>query len=174
MATPGNNKKIESARRKLLKAVMVGGGAITASKLMPEQWTRPVVASVMLPAHALTTNDTRLNCVSGPFGFPISQTLTVLGATLTNSEFNGTNSGGTFTITAAADNGGTPCVGSRVITYIGVPVGPFNGTLNLYCNGSLAGYCSATGNATAAGSFVTLTGSAYCTACTYLIGTTGP
>ena len=42
-------------RRKLLKSVVAGGGAATVAKMMPEQWARPVVDSVMLPSHARTS-----------------------------------------------------------------------------------------------------------------------
>ena len=38
--------------RRLLKAVGAGGGAVIAGKQLPESWTRPVLDSVMLPAHA--------------------------------------------------------------------------------------------------------------------------
>ena len=46
-----DNKSSES-RRKLLKSIATGGGAIVAGKSLPESWSRPVVDSVMLPAHA--------------------------------------------------------------------------------------------------------------------------
>lgn len=42
-------------RRKLLKSIAAGSGAIVAGKSMPETWSRPVVNSIMLPAHAQTT-----------------------------------------------------------------------------------------------------------------------
>jgi len=45
------NKTAEN-RRKLLKTVAAGGGAIIAGRTLPEKWGRPVVDSVMLPAHA--------------------------------------------------------------------------------------------------------------------------
>lgn len=45
----------DKARRKLLKTIMSGGGAIVAAKSLPENWTKPVVDSVMLPAHAQTS-----------------------------------------------------------------------------------------------------------------------
>ena len=38
--------------RKLLKSIALGGGAIAVGKTLPQSWTRPVVESVMLPAHA--------------------------------------------------------------------------------------------------------------------------
>ena len=46
-----DNKSSES-RRKLLKSIAVGSGAIVAGKSLPDSWRRPVVDSVMLPAHA--------------------------------------------------------------------------------------------------------------------------
>jgi hypothetical protein len=48
------NKTVEN-RRKLLKSVAAGGGAIIAGKTLPKEWSRPVVDSVMLPAHAITS-----------------------------------------------------------------------------------------------------------------------
>jgi hypothetical protein len=49
------DKKSNESRRKLLKSIAAGGGAIIAGKSLPENWSRPVVDSVMLPAHALTS-----------------------------------------------------------------------------------------------------------------------
>lgn len=42
-------------RRKLLKSIAAGGGAIVVGKSLPESWSKPVVDSVMLPAHAQTS-----------------------------------------------------------------------------------------------------------------------
>jgi len=47
--------KTSSSRRKLLKSVVAGGGAVTVAKMLPDQWARPVVDSVMLPSHAQTS-----------------------------------------------------------------------------------------------------------------------
>lgn len=47
--------KKTAGRRKLLKSVIAGGGTVTVAKMMPEQWARPVVDSVMLPSHATTS-----------------------------------------------------------------------------------------------------------------------
>ncbi len=45
-----------TARRKVLKKLLVGGGAaVAASQTLPTKWTKPVVDSVILPAHAQTT-----------------------------------------------------------------------------------------------------------------------
>ena len=48
------DKKSSESRRKLLKSIAAGGGAIVAGKSLPESWSRPVVDSVMLQAHAQT------------------------------------------------------------------------------------------------------------------------
>ena len=44
-----------NARRKILKSVAVGGGALAAGKSLPGEWTKPVLSSVMIPAHAQTS-----------------------------------------------------------------------------------------------------------------------
>ena len=48
----------DTSRRKLLKSIAAGSGAIVAGKSLPESWSRPVVDSVMLPAHAQTSTET--------------------------------------------------------------------------------------------------------------------
>ena len=45
----------DQSRRKILKSIAAGSGAIVAGKSLPESWSRPVVDSVMLPAHAQTS-----------------------------------------------------------------------------------------------------------------------
>lgn len=50
-----SNVQGNKARRKLLKSIVAGSGAVVAGKSLPEGWTRPVVDSVMLPAHAQTS-----------------------------------------------------------------------------------------------------------------------
>ncbi len=49
------NKKNDS-RRKLLKSFAAGSGTVVAGKSLPEAWMRPVVESLLLPAHAQTTD----------------------------------------------------------------------------------------------------------------------
>ena len=49
------DKKSNESRRKLLKSIAAGSGAIVAGKSLPEKWSRPVVDSVLLPAHAQTS-----------------------------------------------------------------------------------------------------------------------
>ena len=52
------DKKSQESRRKLLKSIAAGSGAIVAGKSLPENWKRPVVDSVILPAHAQTSPPT--------------------------------------------------------------------------------------------------------------------
>lgn len=40
------------SRRRLLKSIVLGGGAAVAGRSLPEEWTHPIVDSVLLPAHA--------------------------------------------------------------------------------------------------------------------------
>ena len=47
--------KLRDSRRKLLKSVVVGSGAVAAGKSLPESWIKPAMNSVLLPAHAMTT-----------------------------------------------------------------------------------------------------------------------
>jgi len=54
---PKPNQKIQKSRRKLLAAMSVG----VAAKL-PDLWSKPTVASVMLPAHAKGSPGPRPNC----------------------------------------------------------------------------------------------------------------
>jgi hypothetical protein len=49
------DNKSSDSRRKLLKSIAAGSGAIVAGKSLPESWKRPVVDSVILPAHAQTS-----------------------------------------------------------------------------------------------------------------------
>lgn len=42
-------------RRKLLKSIAAGSGAVIAGRSLPESWSRPVVDSVLLPVHAQTS-----------------------------------------------------------------------------------------------------------------------
>jgi hypothetical protein len=55
------------SRRKLLKSIAAGSGAIVAGKSLPESWSKPVVDSVMLPAHAQTTQDQRASALTVTF-----------------------------------------------------------------------------------------------------------
>ena len=67
------DNKSSKSRRKLLKSIAAGSGVIVAGKSLPESWTRPVVDSVVLPAHAQTSPPSP---PSGPSGGSSEITLT--------------------------------------------------------------------------------------------------
>jgi len=52
--------KSNDNRRKLLKSIVAGSGAVIAGKSLPETWSKPVVNAVLLPAHAETTDSASL------------------------------------------------------------------------------------------------------------------
>ena len=45
-------KSTGGSRRELLRSIAVGSGAIVTGRHLPENWTKPIVDSVILPAHA--------------------------------------------------------------------------------------------------------------------------
>jgi hypothetical protein len=112
------DEKIGENRRKLLKSIAIGSGVIVAGRSLPESWSRPVVGSVMLPAHAATSpatcegvysgvasgtsNIPFANCVStGSVSFP-SQAVVV--AIDPAGQITATYSGGAMTLTAQSGN----------------------------------------------------------------------
>ena len=50
----GGSNTIRKSRRRLIQ-VMVAGGVVATAKTVPNSWSRPVVNSVVLPAHAETS-----------------------------------------------------------------------------------------------------------------------
>ncbi len=50
------DNKSNDSRRKLLKSIAAGSGAVVAGKSLPESWSKPIVDSVLLPVHAETTS----------------------------------------------------------------------------------------------------------------------
>ena len=46
------DKKSSAKRRKLLKSIGAGSGAILVGSSLPEKWAKPVVNSIVLPVHA--------------------------------------------------------------------------------------------------------------------------
>ncbi len=52
-----SNEKRTNSRRRLLKQLAVGSGTVVVGKSLPENWTKPVVKAVILPTHAVTTDD---------------------------------------------------------------------------------------------------------------------
>jgi len=60
-----------TTRRKLIRSMLTGGGALVVGRNLPESWTRPVVDAVVLPAHAqLSCCDVSgYYCADGNFGY---------------------------------------------------------------------------------------------------------
>ncbi len=56
-------------RRNLLKTIAAGSGAIITGKALPDSWARPVIDSVLLPAHAQTSG--------GPYGGTSNNSITM-------------------------------------------------------------------------------------------------
>ena len=59
---------LPQGRRKLLKSIALSGGAIAVAKTLPESWTKPVIESVMLPAHGVGTTGVQTTSVCTPPG----------------------------------------------------------------------------------------------------------
>jgi len=53
-----DTKHKQTTRRKALKNIALGGGVLGASQIGAEKWVKPVVDSIVLPAHAATTDST--------------------------------------------------------------------------------------------------------------------
>ena len=47
---PEDTKKI--SRRRLLEKLAIGGGVILTANALPNKWKKPVIESVITPAHA--------------------------------------------------------------------------------------------------------------------------
>ena len=57
-----NGHVVSPARRRLLRALTISGGAGVLAKALPERWLQPMVNAVVLPAHAQCTTLEFLNC----------------------------------------------------------------------------------------------------------------
>ncbi len=51
------NELQSSGRRKAIKNIVVGVGALTAYHVMPTNWSKPIIEQVFLPAHAATSGE---------------------------------------------------------------------------------------------------------------------
>lgn len=89
------DKKSNISKRKLIKSIAVGSGAIVAGKSLPESWSKPIVDSVMLPAHAQTSTPTT---TPAPCDDPVlDQSNVVLTGDFVIRDPSGQTSGGTAT-----------------------------------------------------------------------------
>ena len=82
------NKKSNDSRRKLLKSIAAGSGAVVAGKSLPESWTKPMVDSVLLPSHAETTDSSISSAVGNPTPPPCQSTLIIPGDSVSCSDGN--------------------------------------------------------------------------------------
>ena len=57
----GGDDSNSEDRRTKLKQILAGGGVIAGGSSIPNQWSRAVVESVVIPAHAQTTGITSGN-----------------------------------------------------------------------------------------------------------------
>ncbi|MGA8259857.1 MAG: hypothetical protein WB783_06545 [Arenicellales bacterium] len=124
----GDVKK--TTRRRVLTAIAVGGNAALAAKALPDKWMKPVVDSVLLPAHAQTS----AVCTQ------IDESVSVFVFTSTNPntiEFvvGGMNVDGSADVsqTGAFQFQGTMSSGGCSVEYV------FNGTVVLGGDGSCSG-----------------------------------
>lgn len=49
------NDKQRKSKRKTLKAILGGTGAVAGASALPDKWGKPIISSVILPAHAQGT-----------------------------------------------------------------------------------------------------------------------
>lgn len=55
LVSDGGLQEQAASRRRLLKALIASGGAVAASTLLPNKWSKPTVEVGMLPVHAQAT-----------------------------------------------------------------------------------------------------------------------
>ena len=156
------DKKSNESRRQLLKSIAAGSGAVIAGKNLPEKWTKPVVDSVMLPAHAQTSPSTPTGChveVHGHFTDDKKQKIPS-GASIpasTEIHFGVTvtpNPGAVVLSWGVSVNGGTPSNGT-----------PMTNSNGVYASGLLA-------NTFSPGDRLTMTFSYECSSITWSVNLT--
>jgi hypothetical protein len=91
LTPPLESSETSLGRRKLLKALATGGGAIVATTTLPGQWVKPLIEIGLLPAHAQASSPAVVAPFSiipeaDPLGGPITTcpeaTITIISATL--------------------------------------------------------------------------------------------
>lgn len=109
----------QQKRRKLLGAIAAGGAATT---LLPQKWSKPVVDSVMLPAHAQMSPGALVDCTVT--GYLLSGTISF--SQSASSFFVPSTSPSTFT---DASSSGTTSVSSVAFTFAALTgIGTYTGS----------------------------------------------
>ena len=52
---PQEEQNQPEGRRDALKKILVGGGAVLGAQFLPTEWKKPVINSIVVPAHAQTS-----------------------------------------------------------------------------------------------------------------------
>lgn len=112
------------SRRKLLKSIAAGSGAVIAGKSLPESWSKPVVDSVMLPAHAQTS--------------PSPCTPCLVAATYCAGSGNGTG-GGSIDVAVSID-------GTVSVSHSGFDTSPQTDSVNPCTGGTFSVTAASSGN----------------------------
>ena len=110
----GKNQDItrnKQSRRKMLKSMAVGGGAVVAGKSLPDQWAKPMVDSVLLPTHAQTS--------------PIELTCTLVASMQAESSADGGL--GSFAVPGSYTTAATDGANLTVTPQVSVPAGITDG-----------------------------------------------
>ena len=144
-------KRSKQTRRNILKSMAIGSGAVASAKAVPEQWTKPVLNSLILPAHGQTSPLCEFNASAevlqtsdsivslGTFNFPGAEDVGV-GAGDLDFEFTAMVTPGItddFTLNATSDDvdfGGfpqnaAPDPNNGQLSFPGLDIGPFNGVI---------------------------------------------
>ncbi len=108
------------ARRRLLRTVTAGGTALGVAAL-PGKWAKPIVSSVILPAHGQTSPGTVTTCcpggLTGDSSISTAPPFTAIGTNYTFATYNGTYlEGGTHSTLKYSNLGPCPpsCDGSAI------------------------------------------------------------
>lgn len=131
-----------TSRRKLLAGTAVLGASIGAGRILPKKWSRPVVESVLLPAHANISACSGTFCEATPYVLITISGGTVMATVGTDSGSGPPSPDGTFSFalgtgrwiegTIAPDcseiqggicNSTSPCSGSYDFSYLATPKG---------------------------------------------------
>jgi hypothetical protein len=63
MKDPGKQEEhldlvVDAGRRKAMQKIALGVGVLAGCSVLPEQWTKPIIGQIVLPAHAGTSGST--------------------------------------------------------------------------------------------------------------------